>query len=204
MSRFRRVSNAATVSHAHSRDSCRRLTSAYSPPLIQMPLFSRCRMQPLQPLQQHQKPDDDDDDDGRHIPGARWPQGIVWLPSERRHRWAGHPSGVAGDPCIYMRNLSGIRNDVARGRRGSAARPSPSIVRRAAAAAPAIEAATCPARRGRRREGGGRADGRREKFNHETFMRRRVLTIRRQIAKRRRSEIIRNLQLTGAGRGRAA
>ena len=61
-----------------------------------------------------------------------------------------------------------------------------------------------PARPGRRREGGGRADGRREKFNHETFMRRRVLTIRRQIAKRRRSEIIRNLQLTGAGRGRAA
>jgi len=129
MSRFRRLSIAATVSHAHSRDSCRRLTSAYSPPLIQMPLFSRCRMQPLQPLQPHHKPDDDDDDDGRHIPGARWPQGIVWLPSERRHRWAGHPSGVAGDPCIYMRNLSGIRNDVARGRRGSAARPSPSIVR---------------------------------------------------------------------------
>jgi len=166
MSRFRRVSNAATVSHAHSRDSCRRLTSAYSPPLIQMPLFSRCRMQPLQPLQPHHKPDDDDDDDGRHIPGARWPQGIVWLPCERRHRWAGHPSGVAGlpvgDPCIYMRNLSGIRNDVARGRRGSAARPSPSIVRRAAAAAPAIEAATCPARPGPADDGraaAGQTDG---------------------------------------------
>jgi len=39
-----------------------------------------------------------------------------------------------------------------------------------------------------------------EKFNHETFMRPGVLTIRRQIAKRRRSEIIRNLQLTGSGR----
>ena len=54
------------------------------------------------------------------------------------------------------------------------------------------------------RAAAGQTDGRREKFNHETFMRRRVLTIRRQIAKRRRSEIIRNLQLTGAGRGRAA
>ena len=45
---------------------------------------------------------------------------------------------------------------------------------------------------------GGRTDGRTaEKFNHETFMRPGVLTIRRQIAKRRLSEIIRNLQLTG-------
>ena len=158
MSRFRRVSNAATVSHAHSRDSCRRLTSAYSPPLIQMPLFSRCRMQPLQP---HHKPDDDDDDDGRHIPGARWPQGIVWLPSERRHWWAGHPSGVAGDPCIYMRNLSGIRNDVARGRRGSAARPSPSIVRPGGGGGTGDRSRNLPGPARPRPTTGGRRPGRR-------------------------------------------
>jgi len=103
-------------------------------------------------------------------------------------------SSVRRDPCIYMRNLSGIRGDVDRGGVDSG-RPSDGSPPRSK-----------PARRGcgalddgRGTDGRsvGRSDGRREKFNHETFMRRGVLTIRRQIAKRRHSEIIRNLQLTG-------
>lgn len=75
--------------------------------------------------------------------------------------------------------------------------PSASIVRRTVGDRLSAAVARSPAT-------GGRtdlpSDGRREKFNHETFMRPGVLTIRRQIAKRRRSEIIRNLQLTDAGR----
>jgi len=55
----------------------------------------------------------------RCIPGAQWPQGIVSLPSDVtrglaiRREWPRLSS--VGDPCIYMRNLSGIRNDVERG-----------------------------------------------------------------------------------------
>lgn len=84
-----------------------------------------------------------------------------------------------------MRNLSGIRNDVGEDRRATGVCPSGPV---------------CPAAIEAMVDGDGRADGRREKFNHETFMRPGVLTIRRQIARRRRSEIIRNLQLTGSGR----
>jgi len=135
-------------------------------------LFSRCCMQQRVPTTE------------RRIPETQWPQGIIWLPFgvtrglSIRREWPRLSS--VRHPCIYMRNLSGIRNDV-----GSDRRPTWS----------SGHDRSLPFADDGRRDG-----GRREKFNHETFMRSGVLTIRRQIAKRRRSEIIRNLQLTGSGR----
>ena len=123
-------------------DSCEP-ASAYSVSLIQMP-FPRRRAAT--------------EAGRRYIPGAPWPQGIVWPPFDVtrgpviRREWPRARLSSVGDPCIYMRNLSGIRNDVAGEDRP---RVRPSSVR-SLRPARTIEASQPAARR---REGGRRTKG---------------------------------------------